>query len=370
MPVPPVRTPSAPRTGRPGERDATGTGRNPGPALNREGPGPDGAAGGGGGARRGGSAKACGAVGHGRGGRRPRTGVLIPSSQDDPRAGRRLAGRTPGLALSGVDAVPAARNRAWRDRVSESVPAWAIRGRGGCRRALGPAPSGADAVLAAGNRAGRPRSAERPVMAAHGARAWTGVRISRPGRSAGGAAAGGTSGSAPPSGADAVSVARAAVAGSAARRAEGPAGGAGSGGSGGRGPGVDTCPNTASGQDDLRSRRPVRALSVRRRAPDHVHSHLVGLQRPRTAGAHRAPGRMRYVGGHTKGRSSIGRALVSKTSGWGFKSLRPCYTHRQDVCACTYSIAPPCGSVTGRGTATTRDQVRTNDGRRGLHRHA
>lgn len=59
----------------------------------------------------------------------------------------------------------------------------------------------------------------------------------------------------------------------------------------------------------------------------------------------------------TKGRSSIGRALVSKTSGWGFKSLRPCYTLlRQDVCACTYFIAQPCGS-TGRGTATTRNQV-------------
>lgn len=59
----------------------------------------------------------------------------------------------------------------------------------------------------------------------------------------------------------------------------------------------------------------------------------------------------------TKGRSSIGRALVSKTSGWGFKSLRPCYTLlRQDVCACTYFNAPPCGS-TGRGTATTRNQV-------------
>jgi hypothetical protein len=39
------------------------------------------------------------------------------------------------------------------------------------------------------------------------------------------------------------------------------------------------------------------------------------------------------------------------------------------VCACTYRNAPPCGS-TGRGTATTRNQVRTSDGRRGLHRHA
>ena len=28
--------------------------------------------------------------------------------------------------------------------------------------------------------------------------------------------------------------------------------------------------------------------------------------------------------GQAKGRSSIGRALVSKTRGWGFKSLRPC----------------------------------------------
>ena len=63
------------------------------------------------------------------------------------------------------------------------------------------------------------------------------------------------------------------------------------------------------------------------------------------------------MGESTKGRSSIGRALVSKTSGWGFKSLRPCYTIlRQDVCACTYFSTPPCGS-TGRGTATTRNQV-------------
>src|SRR5436189_4918674 len=28
--------------------------------------------------------------------------------------------------------------------------------------------------------------------------------------------------------------------------------------------------------------------------------------------------------GESKGRSSIGRAPVSKTGGWGFKSLRPC----------------------------------------------
>jgi len=29
------------------------------------------------------------------------------------------------------------------------------------------------------------------------------------------------------------------------------------------------------------------------------------------------------------------------------------------VCACTYCNAPPCGS-TGRGAATTRNQVRTS----------
>lgn len=62
--------------------------------------------------------------------------------------------------------------------------------------------------------------------------------------------------------------------------------------------------------------------------------------------------------GDAKGRSSIGRALVSKTSGWGFESLRPCSTlHLGRVCAGTYLDATPCGA-TGRGTATTRIQVR------------
>ena len=32
----------------------------------------------------------------------------------------------------------------------------------------------------------------------------------------------------------------------------------------------------------------------------------------------------------TQGRSSTGRALVSKTSGWGFESLRPCSIGRND----------------------------------------
>lgn len=33
------------------------------------------------------------------------------------------------------------------------------------------------------------------------------------------------------------------------------------------------------------------------------------------------------LAGVPKGNSSIGRALVSKTSGWGFESLLPCYAH-------------------------------------------
>lgn len=44
-------------------------------------------------------------------------------------------------------------------------------------------------------------------------------------------------------------------------------------------------------------------------------------------------GRLKSLYVVSKGRSSIGRALVSKTSGWGFKSLRPCYTHHLMVCA-------------------------------------
>ena len=41
----------------------------------------------------------------------------------------------------------------------------------------------------------------------------------------------------------------------------------------------------------------------------------------------------------TKGRGSIGRALVSKTSGWGFESLRPC-TGR--------NLGSPTGTTKGR----------------------
>lgn len=42
--------------------------------------------------------------------------------------------------------------------------------------------------------------------------------------------------------------------------------------------------------------------------------------------------------GKSKGRSSIGRALVSKTSGWGFKSLRPCFTHLSPGCVRMYVL--------------------------------
>ena len=77
------------------------------------------------------------------------------------------------------------------------------------------------------------------------------------------------------------------------------------------------------------------------------------------------------LGEHTKGRSSIGRALVSKTSGWGFKSLRPCYTLlRQDVCACTYRQCTAVRLRPGAARPRPGNQVRTSDGRRGLHRHA
>jgi hypothetical protein len=74
----------------------------------------------------------------------------------------------------------------------------------------------------------------------------------------------------------------------------------------------------------------------------------VGAQgAPRGTGARVAGGTRRGpTRNRTKVRSSIGRAPVSKTGGWGFKSLRACWVSRQSSGACRGS-----GGRSGRHAA-------------------